>query len=126
MTGRARHAQVLRAALLGLLALCMTLQPVLAAVGEFHEAFSHAEQAALHLDAGADHHDTIDPKGSEPTDALHVLLHFAHCCGHSASLAPPEAVGHWAPAHEPKPLTVVAAPTLPPRLDSLLRPPISA
>ena len=124
MTGRARHAQVLRAALLGLLALCMTLQPVLAAVGEFHEAFSHAEQAALHLDAGTDHHDTLDPEGDEPTDTLHVVLHFAHCCGHSASLAPPEAAGQWLPAHEPKPLTVVAAPTLPPRLDSLLRPPI--
>lgn len=115
-----------RAALLGLLALCMALQPVLAAVGEFHETFAHAEQAALHLDAGADHHDTLDPEGSEPTDALHVLLHFAHCCGHPAGLNPPEAGAHWSPVHEPRPLTAVVAPTLSPQLGSPFRPPIQA
>lgn len=115
-----------RAALLGLLALCMALQPVLAAAGELHEAFAHADQAAFHLEGSDDHGDASGDPGDEPADALHVLLHFAHCCGHPAGLNPPEAGAHWSPVHEPRPLTAVVAPTLAPQLGSPFRPPIQA
>ena len=95
--------RLVRAALLLLLALSLTLQPVLAAVGELHELQAHAETAALHSDVATDHHDarsgsSADDEaapGEQGSDALHTLLHFAHCCGHSASLVPPGSGVNW-------------------------------
>ena len=107
----------------------MALQPVLAAAGELHEALAHAEQAAFHLEGPDDHDDASNisgGEGHEPADALHVLLHFAHCCGHPAGLNPPEARMHWLPVHEPQPLRAVVTRSPAPQLGSPFRPPIQA
>lgn len=82
---------LLRIVLLGLVALGLVLQPVLAAAGEMHEL--------AHDPAGTHAHDLrADPPAAAPAagdgqDApgartLHVLLHFAHCCGATAALLP--------------------------------------
>lgn len=126
MSGRIPRTHWLRRPLLGLLALCMALQPVLAAAGDLHEAFAHADQAPLGLQGASGHQDSDPPKGDEPAEALHVLLHFGHCCGHPASLDPPGLGAHWAPAADPRPLTTSLAPTLPPQLGAPFRPPIQA
>lgn len=76
---------------LTLLALGMVLQPVLAAVGEYHEiehspSGTHAH--ALHASEAPE--DLDQERGSVPpaddAPALHVLLHFAHCCGATAAV----------------------------------------
>ena len=77
----------LRLAAFALLALGLCLQPVLAAMGETHEAVAHAAEvvghAHVHADADAQvrHGGGQDDEGSR----LHQLLHFAHCCGQGAS-----------------------------------------
>ena len=69
---------------MALLLLITMSNPILAAVGELHDAFSSA--AAMHhgditaspgaQSAGAEDHDA----GSK--DLLQALVHGAHCCGH--------------------------------------------
>lgn len=126
MSRSQRHLHWLQATLLGLLALCLVLQPVLAAAGEFHESFAHADQAALHLEGAGDHAADEDAAGGEPSSALHVLLHFAHCCGHPAGLNPPELGAQWVALPEYRPLTTLAAPVLVTRVGTPFRPPIQA
>lgn len=83
---RLRHA--LRASLLLVFAVCLAMQPVLAALGEVHESTAHAASAGPHLDHLTPH------EGAQNGDAeqggagtLHILLHHAHCCGHTVALA---------------------------------------
>ncbi|HVI60289.1 MAG TPA: hypothetical protein VM619_15640 [Luteimonas sp.] len=82
---------LLRVVLLGVLALGVAVQPVMTAAGEMHElahdpsgAHSHGPHAddprAESVAAGA-----LDQDGSE---ALHLLLDFAHCCGSAAAALP--------------------------------------
>lgn len=91
MSRRRATAVFLRLAVLALLALGLCLQPVLAAMGEVHEVAAHAAQAATHAHVHADL--DVDPRTSdaqtpERESSLHLLLHFAHCCGQSASVLP--------------------------------------
>lgn len=114
-----------RAALLGLFALCMVVQPVLAATGDLHELLDHPEQLALHLD-GTGHHDSPGSGDGEPEEFLHTLLHVAHCCGQTVSFDTVFQGTDWAPASDPRLLNVAAAPTLQLRRGAPFRPPIRA
>ncbi|WP_036209420.1 hypothetical protein [Novilysobacter arseniciresistens] len=81
----------LRVLALGLFALGLVLQPVMAAAGEMHELAhdptgthahgQHADDLDTELDAG-------DEQDEDGARTLHVLLHFSHCCGATAALLP--------------------------------------
>ncbi len=120
-----RRTPWFRAVLLGLLALCMVLQSVLAATGDLHELLDHPEQAAMHLD-GTGHHDATGPADGDPAEFLHTLLHVAHCCGQIVSFDLVSPGGGWSPASDPLPLNVATAPTLQLRRGTPFRPPIQA
>lgn len=121
-----RWLTFLRVLVLGLVALGFVLQPVLAAAGEMHAlahdpAGTHAHD--LHAEAG-----DPAPSGGEPSEdgaaTLHLLLHFAHCCGATAALLPMPAPVPAVAA--PGRLAVAKAPALPAmRLSSPFKPPIS-
>ena len=66
-----------------LLVLCVVSRPVLASLGEVHEIGHAGSTTHEHVQdqAGDAGHD-----GSAPGEALHALLHFAHCCGHVSAL----------------------------------------
>lgn len=86
-----RWLPLLRVIVLGLAALGLVLQPVMATVGEMHELAHdpsgmhshdlHAEELDAELAAAGEQ----DQGGAK---TLHVLLHFAHCCGATAALLP--------------------------------------
>ena len=86
-----RWLPLLRVLVLGLFALGLVLQPVMAAVGEMHELAHdpsgthshdlHAEELDAELAAAGEQ----DEGGAK---TLHVLLHFSHCCGATAALLP--------------------------------------
>ncbi len=127
--------QPLRVLWLALLAFGLILQPVLAAVGELHE-LAHAGDAAqaqffehAHLDHTTDAEPGLaaaDAPEPGPGGTLHVLLHFAHCCGQSTAVSMPAIelpalspmTGHppWAAAQRP----------LDARTHAPYRPPITA
>lgn len=126
---RRRLPAALRLIALAILALSMVLRPVASSMGEFHE-FAHSP-TGQHQDIGdqpqlaslADAGQAPEGDGAIP---LHLLLHFAHCCGHTASTPaevylqafnPPPATG---PTWQPQtPLTSTRWPTP-------FRPPITA
>jgi hypothetical protein len=88
---RHRRLPLLHVLVLGLLALGLVLQPVIAAVGEIHE-LGHDPSGMHSHDPHADHLHAVptaaggnDPDGSE---TLHALLDFAHCCGAAAMVVP--------------------------------------
>lgn len=89
-----RVSLTLRVIVLALFALSMMLQPVVASMGEIHE-FAHDP---VGHDAHAEHlGSTADEPADEPAESgtpatLHVLLHLAHCCGHSPAMAAPALV----------------------------------
>ncbi|MBF6022496.1 hypothetical protein [Lysobacter niastensis] len=85
---RHRLLRALHASLMLVLVLCLAGQPLLAAVGEVHEATHHAAQAALH-DDHAPAHDVTEAGSDQCREdgTLHLLLHYAHCCGHNVPLA---------------------------------------
>lgn len=113
----------LRLPALALLLLVVLANPVLAAVGDLHEATrgvaSHLHETGDHAlaDDGEDH--------DEAGDLLHALMHAAHCCGHlnaipSTFAVLPVHVSHVA-------VSVSDAPTSPSHIPGLsLRPPIAA
>lgn len=70
-------------------ALCLAVQPVLGALGEMHEFSAHAATADLHLDHLTPHEEAqAGSAAQEDTGGtLHLLLHYAHCCGHTLALA---------------------------------------
>ncbi|TYT26156.1 hypothetical protein FZO89_07725 [Luteimonas viscosa] len=104
----------------------MTVQGGLAAVGELHDVVAHADQSTLHVEHASGQDDAAAAAGDAPADTLHVLLHFAHCCGHAAGLDPPRMGADWSPASGARPLTAMASPALPPQLRPPFRPPIQA
>lgn len=74
----------LRLPALAVLLLAVLANPVLAAVGDLHEATrgsaAHLHQADGHaLAADADDADNAG-------DLLHALMHAAHCCGHLTAI----------------------------------------
>lgn len=84
-----RCLPLLRVLVLGLFALGLVLQPVMAAAGEIHELAHdpsgmhghdvHADEIDMELAASGEQ----DQGGAK---TLHVLLHFAHCCGAAVAL----------------------------------------
>ena len=74
--------RLFRHAVWALVALSLVSQPVLAALGELHEAKAHPVTAGLHLEHRApDSRLASDANSSSEEDGtLHLLLHFAHCC----------------------------------------------
>lgn len=86
-----RLLPLLRALVLALFALGLVAQPVLAAAGEMHE-LAH-DPSGMH--SHAEHADDVDAEltatgeqNEEGAETLHVLLHFAHCCGAAAAMVP--------------------------------------
>ncbi len=80
-TGRVRLAVLL------VFALGLASQSLLGVLGELHEITAHAhsthgsvEHLAPHDHAEAVHEGTDSDEGGP----LHVLLHYTHCCSHSA------------------------------------------
>lgn len=127
MRPRHRLSRLLRTAVLMLLALCMALQPVLAAAGELHEISEHAEAAALHLTGDGPWHDP-DGGGTDPQfpgEALHLLLHYAHCCGNASGLTAARLPPVQAPAFAPPTLPGILAPAVAERPGAPFRPPIT-
>ena len=87
---RSSHGNaLLRTIALAILALSLTLRPMAASLGELHE-FAHGS-AGQHQDIGDHPMKTLaaDAAQAAPDDdgvnPLHLLLHFAHCCGHTAA-----------------------------------------
>jgi len=113
----------LRLPALALLLLVVLANPVLAAVGDLHEA---TRGAAAHLHdtdehALADDGDDHDDAG----DLLHALMHAAHCCGHLSAIPSSVVVLQVLVTHAA--VSVADMPALSSHLPSLsLRPPIAA
>jgi len=124
-----RHwRRFLRTGALLAFALCLAVQPVLSALGEMHEFTAHADSAAPHQDHVAPHgHGDADAGDVDDSgSALHLLLHYAHCCGHSVGLA----LAYFAPLLVPAASSALLPPSLPSapaaRLSGPFRPPIRA
>jgi hypothetical protein len=116
--------RLFRTVLLVLLALCLVSQPVLAALGEMHESRVHPESATLHLDQVGAHADGAAQDESEGT--LHLLLHFAHCCGQTTAVfATSVLIPTLVPTHGER-LAPPSAPRITTRLNPPFRPPIAA
>jgi len=123
---RYRCSSFLRALVLGLFALGLVLQPVMAAAGEMHELahdpsgmHSHGPHTSgldAELTAAGEH----DQDGA---GTLHVLLDFAHCCGTAAAVLP---VLEHVPALAMLGRLAIAKASAPPavRLPSPFKPPI--
>lgn len=88
MTPHRRPARpFLRWLLLVGLVLGGVFQPMLAAMGELHE-FTHG-LSEQHLHDGGDVQTELDEAGDRADGTLHLIHHFAHCCGQlSAMLVP--------------------------------------
>ena len=86
-----RWLPFLRVLALGLFALGLVLQPVMAAMGEMHE-LAHDPSGTHSHDLHADELDaelaTAGEQDHGGAKTLHVLLHFSHCCGATAALLP--------------------------------------
>ena len=87
---RSSHGNaLLRTIALAILALSLMLRPMAASLGELHE-FAHGS-AGQHHDIGDHSIKTLvadvaqAASGDDGANPLHLLLHFAHCCGHTAA-----------------------------------------
>ncbi|QOY62661.1 hypothetical protein INQ40_12455 [Lysobacter sp. H21R4] len=112
--------------MLVLLGLGLVLQPVMAAVGEMHE-LAHDPSGMHGHDVHADDLDVeLEASGEQDqggAKTLHVLLHFAHCCGATAAVLNVFEPIPAMPA--PERLTIAKAPVPPAvRLSSPFKPPI--
>lgn len=121
-----RCLPLLRVLVLGLFALGLVLQPVMAAVGEMHE-LAHDPSGAHGHDLHADELDAELAASGEQDQGgaktLHVLLHFAYCCGAAAALLP--VFEPIASISAPIRLAIAKAPVPPPaHLPSPFKPPI--
>lgn len=121
-----RWLPFLRVLVLALFALGLVVQPVLATAGEMHE-LAHDPSGMHAHDLHADDVDAeliaADEQDEDGARTLHLLLHFAHCCGAAAAMVP---ILNSIPA---MPLTgrlaIAKAPIPPPaHLTSPFKPPI--
>ncbi len=115
-----RRHSLLQLLALALLAVSLLARPTLASLGELHEFTHDPGGTHAHSDAHAPQDDDHDEG-----DALHALLHFAHCCGHQPATPPggiaAVPVQHLQIAHPAAEATSVAAL----RLLAPFRPPIT-
>ncbi|HEY0332517.1 MAG TPA: hypothetical protein VGC74_02225 [Stenotrophomonas sp.] len=118
----------LRLPALALLVLAVLANPVLAAVGDLHEA---SRGTATHLHSAQDHdlsdqaaYDGDDASG-QFDDLLHALVHAAHCCGHLTAVPSValSATGLWLPSPSPECSPMLRACG---SFESPIRPPIAA
>lgn len=122
-----RWLPFLRILVLGLFALGLVLQPVLAAAGAMHDELAHNSPGTHVHDLHADDVDAelvvAGEQDEDGTTTLHVLLHFAHCCGGAAATPP---ILDTLPAVAPTGfLTIAITPiALQARLTSPFKPPI--
>lgn len=121
---RLRHA--LRTGLMLVFALCLAVQPVLGALGEMHEFSAHAGTAGLHLDHLMPHEEVqTGTAAQEDRDGtLHLLLHYAHCCGHTLALAAGEFAAPTVVLASAQPLPPVSPQVAASHLTTPFRPPI--
>lgn len=94
---------ILRILLLALFSLSLVLQPVLASMGELHELAHDPTGGHAHVDHGdalADELSAADAEEKGTAVTLHVLLHFAHCCGQSTTSIPALQVVNCMPTAE--------------------------
>lgn len=74
----------LRLPALAVLLLAVLANPVLAAVGDLHEA---TRGSAEHLHQVDEHALAADADDADAAgDLLHALMHAAHCCGHLTAI----------------------------------------
>ena len=123
-----RLLPLLRVLVLVLFAAGLVVQPVLAAAGEMHELAHdpsgthahgpHADDVAAEMAAAGEQH-------PDEARTLHVLLHFAHCCGAATAMLP---IVKTLPAMSlSDPLAVAEKPMpLQARLSTPFKPPIFA
>jgi len=114
----------------GLLAFALMVQPLVAAIGEVHElghATGSLSAVAAHSDdhSGAQHADQA-PNEPESNDAMHVLLHFAHCCSQTPTTLGSAQVQLLAVAGSDAPLVAATPLPLKASANDVLRPPITA
>lgn len=86
---RQRLLATLRMLMLALFVLGGMAQQAFGTAGELHEFTVHADSAAGHSSHFTPHpHDEVamDSEDTEAQDPAHLLLHYAHCCGHTAGL----------------------------------------
>ena len=88
---RHRQSFAQRLLVLVLFALSMVLQPVLASVSEIHELAHDLVAGHVHVDHADETSADVAPNGQDdgPAAALHMLMHFAHCCGQSPAATVP-------------------------------------
>lgn len=112
-----------------MLALALLSRPTLSSLAEVHE-FAH-DPSGQHLDieapaAQGNHDERGEQREGQSGDALHTLVHFAHCCGQAATDFPARIVSAvWLVTGDPPAST--ERDDLPgPRVRTLFRPPITA
>lgn len=126
---RQRLLVTLRMLVLVLFVLGGAAQQVFGAMGELHEFTVHADSAPGHSDHFAPHspgEGETDSENRDTQDPAHLLLHYAHCCGHPVGLQgsePPQLATQVTPAALPVAMTrsIVPSPAATP-----FRPPILA
>jgi hypothetical protein len=98
---RRRRLPLLHLVVLGLFAMGLMLQPVLAAFGEVHGLAHDAGGLAqvLHADDAANDRIATGESG-EDAATLHALLHFAHCCGTAAAILPFDKLAAFKPVRD--------------------------
>ena len=126
----ARFRLSFRTLWVGLLALALMVQPLVAAIGEVHE-LSHAAGSLGAVAAHADDHSGVQhadqaPDEPESNDAMHVLLHFAHCCSQTPTTLGAAQVQFLAIAGSDAPLVAASPLPLQASTNDVLRPPIAA
>lgn len=83
-----RRLTPFRAAVLAMLVLTLAVQPVLAVLGESHEHSGHTVDTAVNAPDPAQKAVRIDSApGPDSGNAIHALLHAAHCCGNIVAFA---------------------------------------
>lgn len=121
-SARALFARLLRMTAMAVLLLAVLANPVLAAVGDTHEA---ARGGTGHLHDVLSHGDDGAQAGTDAdgADLLHALAHAAHCCGHLSAVLPGLLTAFAMVGTSAAPSASLLAPS-PARTAALIRPPI--
>jgi hypothetical protein len=115
-----------RVLVLGLFALALVLQPVMAAAGEMHELAHDPSGAHSHVHADdGDTHSIASSMSDDSAETLHVLLDFAHCCGATPAMVPSMKSLCCLPSGGPLAISKAAMPPAT-RLPAPFKPPIFA